>query len=119
MKRGTSGIAQPITNNTMISKLNSNLAGGCSHSRSPAGSVFMCKECYDKLKASGMMWEFHPEFNGDYENDRSWWEINRMNKEQLREIHGMADEEIEAECQKIQDRLKKARFHSPNSTELT
>jgi len=29
----------------------------------------MTREQYDKLKDSGMMWEMHPEFTGDYETD--------------------------------------------------
>jgi hypothetical protein len=30
----------------------------------------MTKEEYDKVKASGMMWEFHPELSGDWEKDK-------------------------------------------------
>jgi|TARA_B110000879_G_scaffold87983_1_gene121011 hypothetical protein len=32
-------------------------------------SASMTREQYDKLKASGMMWEMHPFFTGDYHSD--------------------------------------------------
>lgn len=34
-----------------------------------ATAVIMSKYDYGKLKKSGMMWELHPEFTGDYEKD--------------------------------------------------
>lgn len=33
-------------------------------------------EMYSKLKASGMMWEFHPELSGDWQKDKLHFLIN-------------------------------------------